>query len=147
MSTSTQVAATPNLKQRFAIRLPNCAAGKFIFKNGKTAAFVGGEFLTNVPSEIAELEEEIAAGHPHIFRDPDNMVVDSTTQDPMASIKAKIIREYEAEQAARHRKDSDKGTSGLPAELASRVAGIATSASISSVSADSSSGTAGAAGK
>lgn len=73
----------------------------YLFKNGKPAIFVSGRFCTDVESEIKELDEEIAQKHPHIFIDSNEREVDSTALDPMANLRATIIAEYLAKEAAK----------------------------------------------
>lgn len=65
--------------QLFKSRIPSCSV---IFPNGKAAIFVGGRYATKFENEVAIFEEEIALGHPHIYRDPDELTVDSERQDP-----------------------------------------------------------------
>lgn len=67
---------------------------QYVFASGKTIAFIGGQYRTTDKKEIAELEAEIAAGHPHLYIDPNNKTADSAVDDPMARIKAEAVKEF-----------------------------------------------------
>jgi hypothetical protein len=82
----------------------------YIFKNGKPATFVSGRFITDIPSEIAELDEEVAAKHPFIFIDPAEKEIDSEKLDPMAGLRERIIAEYLARQAEVTNPTNDMGS-------------------------------------
>ena len=118
-------------KNRFFSRIPSC---KYIFKNGKEAAFVGGIFDTDIPQEVAELEAEVAAGHPQIFIDPDQFVIDTAQIDPLAEIKRKAIEEYLAAQKAASDPANDRGTTE------ESKLNVTSTADISGAAADSSAG-------
>jgi len=72
----------------------------YIMQNGKPAIFVAGVFRTAVQREIDELEAEIAAGHPHIFVDPNEKEVESAMLDPMVALETRIREKVLAEIAA-----------------------------------------------
>lgn len=82
--------------------LGSMAHFRFAFKNGKEAIFLNGKFMTNIPEEIKELDDEIALGHPFITRptNPDEHRVDTTYVDPMEVIRAQVRAELKAEEAA-----------------------------------------------
>ncbi len=82
----------------------------FIFANGKPAIFQQGVFRTAVDWEIAVLEAEIAAGHPHIYIDEAEREIDSELVDPMNALRAKIIGEYLAAQEAAVNPANDMGS-------------------------------------
>lgn len=83
----------------------------YIFKNGKAAIFQQGVFRTDVEWEIKELEAEVAASHPHIFIDENEREIDSEMVDPMNALRAKIIADYIAQQAAATNPANDMGNS------------------------------------
>lgn len=83
----------------------------YIFKNGKPAIFVQGKFCTDVPAEIAELDEEVANHHPIIFIDSAEREVDSAAVDPISALREKIIAEYKASMATATSPDNDMGES------------------------------------
>lgn len=83
----------------------------YIFKNGKPAIFVHGKFATALEYEIAELEAEITAGHPHIFIDPAECEIDSNALSPIEALTAKIREEVMAEMARATQMTNDMGTS------------------------------------
>ena len=83
----------------------------YIFKNGKPAIFQHGVFRTNVEWEIKELEQEIAAGHPHIYIDDKEREIDSEMVDPMNALRSRIIEEFLASQKRALDPTNDMGTS------------------------------------
>ena len=76
---------------------------QYLFRNGKSAHFVGGRYLTDVKEEIEELDNEIRNGIPHIYVDPEDTVVDTGKEDFVAQRQREAtiaaIREYEAQQS------------------------------------------------
>lgn len=99
---------TDTIMAVFKNTLNNCT---YIFKNGKAAAFLNGEYLTNNEKEIRELMEEVQEGHPHIYVDKENCVRDIKFVDPMEAIRAQVRAELVAEQAAISKGDTDLGNS------------------------------------
>ena len=84
----------------------------YIFKNGKPAIFVRGRFSTNIRAEIAELDAEIAAGHPHLFVDKDEPIVaEPTTNEMLAGLRAQWEAEFRAKMAEANQLSNDRGTS------------------------------------
>ena len=112
--------------QLYKIRLPNCVAGKYIFLNGKEAAFIGGRYATAVPTEIEQLDKEIEMDHPHIYRDAEEMTMDSDVKDPLAVLRDKFFKEFQ-EQQAKTSNRVDKGNTET-AGVTVKLGGIATSA-------------------
>lgn len=74
----------------------------YLFPNGKAAVFQNGRYLTDLESEAAQLDSEIAQKHPHISRPV--LEVDRTIQsdqlDPMSQLRSKIRAEILAEERA-----------------------------------------------
>ena len=91
----------------------------YIFGNGKPAIFVQGFYRTNVQWEIEEFDREIANGHPHIHRPSkkEDQVIESEMLDPMAALRAKIIADYKAQEAAAINPSRDMGTTDQNAKL------------------------------
>ena len=91
----------------------------FSFGNGKPAIFQQGRYHTNVDWEIAALDYEIAQGHPHIYKDPAELKVESEMLDPMNALKAKmraeILAEMQAASAQANDPSNDRGTSSQDA--------------------------------
>lgn len=106
----------------------------YVFKNGKAIHFVDHNYTTTAQSEIDELNEEVANGHPDIYIDKDMVTVDTTMLSPMAVLRAKIREE---ERAAILKAMSTQNDMGSTAP--GRLEGIATSASIVGLQADSTS--------
>lgn len=96
------------IKNVFTSTLPSC---RFIFKGGKEAPFINGEYYTNDEIEIKELEAEIAASHPFISVNSEKKTIDTDKLDPLETIKQAAIAEYLAKQAASNSKDNNRGIS------------------------------------
>lgn len=71
--------------------------------SGKLAHFIRGEYLTDLPNEINELESEIRQGHPHIYIDEKKREIDILA-DPLDGVRKKAIADYIAEQDEAKRK-------------------------------------------
>lgn len=125
MTTAEQ---SPEQKKVFHKFCSNIPSVKYIFKNGKTANFVAGQYLTAIKSEIEELQFEIENGHPHISVDNKELTVDSLHADPLEKIKKQAIEEYLARQAAAVNPENDMGTSVATSTgiMASRAIGSIT---------------------
>ena len=110
------------------LKLFKCAiqSCKYHTKSGKELAFVAGRYATDDETEIAELEAEIKAKHPHIYVDSAEVEVDSVKVDPVEAIRKKAIADYLAEQEAKV--GADMGTTD---KSAGEGAGMTTSASAS----------------
>lgn len=83
----------------------------YIFKNGKPAIFIDKVFRTAIESEIAELTQEVADGHPHIYIKEDEKTVQSDMLDPMNVLRERFFKEFQAQQAAAVNPENDMGTS------------------------------------
>ncbi len=80
------------IKKKFKSRL---GSTKFIFKNGKAANFVPpGEFLTDVESEIEELNAEITGGNVYLYIDSLDSEVDTNALSPLEELKRKAVAEF-----------------------------------------------------
>ena len=119
------------IKNCYKSRIYSC---KYAFKNGKEANFVDFTYLTDIKTEIDELDEEIALGHPTLYVDPQKKTVDTSKKDPLEDIRAKAVADYLAQQKNATLLTNDRGTSE-PGKL-----NVATSASIAAATAGSSSG-------
>lgn len=119
---------------KFALFKSAVQSCKYIFKDGSTAIFVRGRYATDDADKIAELKAEVKAKHPTIYIDPKEAVTSAVHQDPIAALRAKIIAEYEAEQAAK------KGTDfGSTDNSAGAGAGLLTTAGTEEAAKESSS--------
>jgi hypothetical protein len=86
----------------------NVMSMRYVFKNGKVAAFLSGKYSTDIAHEIQELDAEVAAHHPNINTNPEEII---DTIDPIEALKKKHIEEYLAQQAKSLHKDNDAGNS------------------------------------
>lgn len=90
----------------------NMQSWKYVFRKGTVATFINGQYATNKPHEIAELDEEISYGHPNILFDPDEPTAKSNAIMMMQGLREKFYREFQAEQqAAAVNPDNDMGSS------------------------------------
>lgn len=88
----------------------------YIFKDGRQAVFTHGMYTTDNQKFIDELNEEIAAGHPHIVVDPDKRTMDSSELDPIANLRERLRAEILAEMEKASDPSNDMGKSE-PAKL------------------------------
>ncbi len=95
------VTADGNYK-KYKNALPSC---NYIFKDGTTAVFKSGEYLTNNPIRIAELDTEVMRGHPHIFIDPKDNTVTPEDMDPEKRERNKWFAVFQKEQEAAANRD------------------------------------------
>ena len=106
----------------------------YICKNGKPCNFIQGVYRTDVETEIAELDTEIALGHPQLFIDAKEREIDSAMVDPVAALRASIIADYLATQAKATDPEHDMGSyeagQVVPASTKDIAAAIANGASI-----------------
>lgn len=72
----------------------------YVFSKGKMAIFKHHRYATDIESEIAELDKEIAAGHPAIYIKEDQKFLTAEMEDPMKALRAKFFAEFQAQQAA-----------------------------------------------
>lgn len=104
---STEVTETPK-KRLYWATMPFL---NYVFKKGKMAVFKHHRYATDNPVEIAELDEEIAAGHPQIYVKEDQKYLTAEMEDPMKALRAKFFAEFQAQQAAFVDPKNDMGTS------------------------------------
>jgi uncharacterized Zn-finger protein len=95
------------IKAKFKCYIPFC---KFTTKLGKDLNFLNHEHITDNENDIKELMEEVANGHPHIYIDKDDNIVDTAITDPLEEIKRKAVEEYLAKQEAAVDATKDLGT-------------------------------------
>lgn len=84
---------------------------QYVMPDGGVVEFVAGRFATAAPKLIAQLDAEIAAGHPHIFIDKNEKEVDSEAMDPLEVVKRKAVADYIASQKAANAIGNDRGNS------------------------------------
>jgi len=116
------------IKRVFCCTLGSCS---YTFAKGKSAIFTNGQFFTDVPSEIEELEKEIAAGHPHLFIDPAYTEVDTEKLDPIEIIRQKAIADYIKQQKELGENPArDMGNTHVAGEASAGIKGVQTTAGI-----------------
>jgi len=130
-------APTSKMKHKY---LGTPSSFKYFFKNGKEAAFINGQYLTDMEYEIAELDAEVALNHPHIKIDSAQRIVDVSQTDPMARLRDQIIKDYLAQQTAATLKTNDRGST-FEGRAGIKVGGIANSDTILEAAANSNAGT------
>lgn len=110
------------IKKVFKSKIQSC---NYVFKSGKQASFIAGKYLTDIDTEIEELEAEIKSGHPHIFIDANEKEVDTEKLDPLEEIKRKAIAEYLEAQKKAVDPSNDMGST----DQSGKLEGIANSSS------------------
>lgn len=105
---------------------------------GKAAPFIAGEYRTDHPAEIEELEREINNRHPHIFIDKDRYEMDAEDVDPTIALKKKHYAEFMQEQA----RAMNNGDVGKTDASGGTGTGMGTSAGANQGAADSNAGAA-----
>jgi hypothetical protein len=95
------------IKQVFCSTFPSCV---YVFKNGKHAPFIAGEYHTADPIEIEELTAEITRGHEVYHFNEAKREVDTNNIDPLEYIKKKAVEEYLAKQTAANNPNNDRGS-------------------------------------
>ena len=88
----------------FKMRLNNIG---YVFRNGKRAPFLAGRYSTDIPSEIAELEEEIELGHPHLYISADDPVLPAV--ETIESLRKKHFEEFELQMKRAMDKNNNAG--------------------------------------
>ena len=101
-------AAANNTKQLARVFRSNVQSVKYVFKNGKVAAFMQGKYTTDIKYEIDELDEEIAAGHPNFSANKEEVV---ELIEPMEVLRSRFIAEYIANQKSATSGTNDAGNS------------------------------------
>ena len=82
------------IKKVFKAHIPSV---NYVTQRGRTCVFQEGKFLTDVPEEIAELEQVVRdKSNPHIYIDPDESEHDTTLQEKLiAAQKEAALRVLE----------------------------------------------------
>jgi len=83
----------------------------FVFSNGMIAEFINHVYYTKREDQIAELNREIAFGHPQIHVDPNALTIVAEDRDPVVSLRKKIRDELIADGWAKINPDNDMGKS------------------------------------
>lgn len=73
---------------------------KMVTEAGRTIAFVGGKYVTDIEEEINYLNKELALGNSKLSVVPGQEQMTAEDLDPMAALKKQHIAEYLAEQEA-----------------------------------------------
>ncbi len=123
----------PILKNIYFNTLQNC---RYTFKNGKDANFLNGQYVTDIRSEIDELDAEVEFGHPHIYVDANKRQIDVQFRDPVEAIKRQAIAEFLAQQKEATNKANDMGTTSQAGRV---IEGIANSNTVGEAASESSS--------
>lgn len=103
----------------------------YIFKDGTQAVFKLGAYLTDNPHRIAELEEEVKRGHPHISIDKDDYEVSEEDLNPEAVLRKRHFAEFQKEMEANANRDMGTSEQGKlkPANTKDMAANISNGAS------------------
>ena len=86
----------------------------YMFRNGKSAHFIDGRFITDFEWEISELDQECKSGHPHLFIDETDFEIDTSLQDEIKAAQAEATKTVLANREANKAKsDVTISTVGL----------------------------------
>jgi hypothetical protein len=117
----------------------NLPSFSFFYKNGMTAVFINGRYMTADEEQKEELMKEVknvgvhASAHPYIYVDPEEMEIDSEALTPIQLIKLQAKEEARAEllaeQAAQQARAMDPSNVSTT-KSAAFADSIATSANI-----------------
>jgi hypothetical protein len=144
--------AAANIKQIFKCRMPWM---NYVLKSGKTITFGADQkFLTSHPQEIAELQKEVDDGHQHIYRDPEELQIDTTLQDKIREaqkeVTLKILEEAKQAEAKQGQSNSQAGSQvaagsgsnpqGTQSMSAAQLLNVSSTATLGTLAAGSSSG-------
>lgn len=110
-------------------------SNRYIFKDGKNAAFFDYTYYTDIQSEIDELTEEIEKHRNPFFYFPEEKTVDMNTLDPLAEVKRQLKAEAMAE--AKQELLRDLGVTNNGDDMKSRLQGLASSLQINKGAANS----------
>lgn len=95
------------IKQIFKTRMPNINC---VLKNGKQCTFGHDcKYLTEIPYEINELENEVTHGHPQIYRDAEEKEIDTSLQDAIKAAQQRAA--LEVLEAHNNKKEAEKQAS------------------------------------
>lgn len=123
----------------FKSTIPSCT---YVFKNGMTAVFISGKYMTSDKELIAEMAAEVGeigfnkSKHPHIYVDENEAEVDSEALTPLEIIKLQAKEEarkelLEEQAAAQARAlNASKNTSESSIDAKSFVASLANTTNI-----------------
>lgn len=114
----------------------------YLFKNGKTAIFSGGRYITDDAGEIAELIGEIGtvegkSNHPFFFIDPAEAEIDTTLQDRIQEAQAAAVAQVMKDFAGEALSVTGELTAGQMA--AAKLLGAKSTATITPAAVDSNS--------
>lgn len=89
----------------------NHSSIKYIFRDGTVAVFVYGKYSTSNKKYIEELQAECSVGHPHIFIDAKEKVIDTEKIDPISKLKEQLRAEILEDMARQSNPQNDFGNS------------------------------------
>lgn len=82
------------------------AGANICLKNGKTIFFHGGQFVTDEPADIEELDIMAKEKHGFVYTDPERLKIDPRETDAEEVIKMKAVQEWIAMQVKIQNKQS-----------------------------------------
>lgn len=95
-------APTPEPEEReYHVYYHTLKSCRMITREGRTISFVDGRYVTDVESEIAYLDEELALKNYQLSVVPGEEVMTTSQLDPMKALKKQFIAEYLEEEAAK----------------------------------------------
>lgn len=94
----------PEVTQMLRVFKSTLTSMRMVTPSGKVLDFIKHRYYTSNPSIIAELEAELAHGHPYVYVDAKEFEIASEDRDPNVALKKRLRAEILAEMAA----NSDK---------------------------------------
>lgn len=107
----------------FKSHIPSCS---FFTSKGMQVPFIQGKFTTGNEEVIAELEQEIKSGHPHLYIDENEKEVDTEALSPLELIKQEAYEQAKRDLLKQMSENRDFGNHNVNPS----AAGLATSSTI-----------------
>ncbi len=94
--------------------------------DSRRISFIGSQYVTDNPDEIAFLDEQIRANHQMIYVKKDHLQVTQEQLDPLAAVKKRAVEEYLKQQAEQQNpgRDFGKTTQDLVMQTSQSIATI-----------------------
>lgn len=98
------------IKKVFKSYIPSL---NYVTQRGRTCTFTEGRFETDVPEEVAELNELVnSKSNPHIYIDPDEQEIDTTLQDRIRKAQQEATLRVLEEVSQEKNQDSNSQQTG-----------------------------------
>ena len=134
----TTPAVAPEIVETAKVFKSRIDSLQYVMRNGKYIPFIKNKYVTTVPDEITELEEEIIKHkNPLLYIDPEEATIIAPLE-PLQAMESRLRAKIMAELASSETKNTPENTAGETEQKPS-LKGIANSETVKLGSADSSS--------